>query len=142
MRSLAADTPVHATCVAIDGKAVLILGKSGSGKSTLGLSIMALGGALVSDDRVILSSDDGLVAAAPAAIAGLIEARGVGLLHADPCGPTPVVLVVDLDEIEHDRLPPRRDISILGHVIPLQHYAQGIHFASAIVQFLRGGRSH
>lgn len=132
---------MHATCVAIDGQAVLILGKSGAGKSALGLTLMALGARLVSDDRVVLTADDALLASAPPTIAGLIEARGVGLLKAEHCGPTPVKLVVDLDVEEHDRLPTLRHISILSHEIPLQHHVQGVHFAPAIVQFLRSGRS-
>lgn len=142
MRVLDADKPVHATCVAIDGRAVLILGKSGAGKSALGLTLMAMGASLVSDDRVNLTSGAALMASAPPAIAGLIEARGVGLLRAEYFGPMPIGLVIDLEIEEHDRLPTLRQISILSHVIPLQHRVQSVHFAPAIVQFLRGGRSH
>lgn len=142
MRRLHVDSPVHATCVAVNGCSVLILGQSGAGKSALGLTLMALGAVLVSDDRVVLTSADALIATAPPAITGMIEARGFGLLRADYAGPMPVTLVVDLDVEEDNRLPPIRDISILGHVIPLQHHAQGVHFAPAIMQFLRSGRSH
>jgi len=121
---------------------VLILGRSGSGKSALGLTLMAYGAKLVSDDRVILTCDAAVKVSAPNAIRGLIEARGFGLLHADPCDDAQVVLVVDLDQIETDRLPPLRHISISGYDIPLQHRIEGVHFAPAIVQYLRGGRSH
>ena len=141
MRTLNADKPVHATCVALDGRAVLILGKSGAGKSALGLNLMALGATLVSDDRVILTDETCVTASAPCAIKGLIEARGMGVLHAETVATSEVVLAVDLDLLETDRLPPLRHISILGHNIPLQHRIEGVHFAPAIVQYLRGERS-
>ncbi len=41
-------------------------------------------------------TDDALIARAPPAIAGLIEARGIGLLRAQAASETPVVLAVDL----------------------------------------------
>ena len=48
------DRPLHASAVAIEGRAVLITGPSGSGKSGLALDIIALGARLVADDGVIL----------------------------------------------------------------------------------------
>jgi hypothetical protein len=60
---------------------VLLLGRSGSGKSDLALRLMALGAELVADDRSDLFLLRGrLYAKAPAAIAGLLEARGVGIV--------------------------------------------------------------
>ena len=76
---------LHASCVALDGRGVLILGRSGAGKSSLALELMALGARLVADDRTVLHADDGApVASCPPAILGKIEARGVGILAADP----------------------------------------------------------
>ena len=49
-------TNLHASCISINGKAVLILGKSGSGKSDLALRLIDSGATLVADDRVILTS--------------------------------------------------------------------------------------
>ena len=67
---LSSDT-VHASTVAIDGRAVLITGRSGSGKSDLALRLIDRGFALVSDDQTIVSRDGyQLVATAPATIAG------------------------------------------------------------------------
>jgi HPr kinase/phosphorylase len=40
------DTILHASCVALNGRAVLITGKSGSGKSALALQLMAYGAML------------------------------------------------------------------------------------------------
>jgi len=88
---------IHATCVAIDRVGVLLRGPSGSGKSDLALRLIDGGAALVADDRVVLSAQDGrLVARAPNAIAGLIEARGLGPLAVRAVPAAPVGLVVDL----------------------------------------------
>lgn len=123
------------------GRAVLLLGASGSGKSSLSLQLMALGAELVSDDRVVMSLVDGtLIAQAPAAISGLIEARGVGLLRAHPHGPAPVYLAVDLDREENDRLPQVREFRLLGHAVPLLGRVSYPHFPAAILQMLASGR--
>lgn len=133
---------VHASCVALQGRAVLILGASGSGKSALALQLMVLGAELVADDRVIVTRDgDAVMASAPDAIAGRIEARFVGLLHATPAPPAPVALIVDLDRAEADRLPPRRSRKLLGISLPLVHNVDSSHFAAAILQYLKAGRS-
>lgn len=77
--------PVHATCIALDGRAILLAGRSGSGKSDLGLRLIDRGWALVADDYVDLVETGGrLIASPPASIAGRIEVRGVGLV-AMPC---------------------------------------------------------
>ena len=41
-------------------------------------------------------------------IRGLVEARGVGLLRADPLDEVPLALVADLGRLEDQRLPPNR----------------------------------
>ena len=46
------STQLHATCVSINGKGVLLLGPSSSGKSDLGLRLVDGGAQLVADDRV------------------------------------------------------------------------------------------
>ena len=71
---------VHGTCVAVAGVGVLLRGPPGSGKSDLALRLIDRGAELVADDRVTLRrEDDGIVASAPASLAGLIEVRGVGV---------------------------------------------------------------
>ncbi|WP_457649807.1 HPr kinase/phosphorylase [Profundibacter sp.] len=132
---------VHASCVAVDGRAVLVVGPSGSGKSALCLQLMALGATLVADDQTILQSGGGgILARAPETIDGLIEARGVGLLAADSCVAR-VALVVDLEQVETDRLPPHRTYNLLGQKAPLLHKVEAAHFPAAILQYLKGGRS-
>jgi len=136
------ETIVHASCVAIDGHGLLIVGASGSGKSGLALDLMALGAALVSDDRVILSRiGKGLVASAPPTIAGLIEARGIGLLNARPHGPVMLGCVVDLDRTETDRFPTHRQIVLLEQTVTLLLKVYSRHFASALMQYCNKGRS-
>lgn len=136
-----AQTTLHADCVAVDGRGLLVLGASGSGKSGLALNLMALGATLVADDRVILSrQNDSLMASAPASISGLIEARGIGLLNAATGGPVQVALVVDLDQTESDRMPPSREIDILGKTLTLLFKVDAPHFPAALVQYLKAGR--
>ena len=132
---------LHASAVAIDEAAVLFEGSSGSGKSGLALTLMALGASLVADDRVVLRrSDDLLLASPPQAIAGRIEARGVGILGAAHVTDVPVALIVDLDTPEVERLPQRRSRSMLGLDIPVLHNIGTAYFAPAIIQYLKGGR--
>ncbi|WP_322866499.1 HPr kinase/phosphorylase [Aquicoccus sp. G2-2] len=137
------ETILHASCVAFEGKGALILGPSGAGKSALALELMARGASLVADDRVVLQcGDDGeVMASAPAAIAGRIEARCVGILNAVPAGPVRLVLVVDLGQREAARLPPKRTKNLLGQTFPLLHNVASDHFAAAILQYLRAGRN-
>lgn len=131
----------HASCVAVEGKGLLILGPSGSGKSSLALEMMALGAKLVSDDQVDLRGEGGaLYATAPDRLRGMIEARGIGILGADPSDGARIVLAVDLAEGEPDRLPPFREITILGCPIPLVLGRGAHHLSYALFQYLKGGR--
>lgn len=140
-RSDGAPLTLHASCIALEGRALLITGASGRGKSSLALELMALGARLVADDRTDLTRQEGqVVAESPSAIKGLIEARGVGLLRADPAGPTPVALAVDLDLREQERLPPPRHIRLLGCDIPLLRGAEMPHLGPALLQLLKAGR--
>lgn len=133
---------MHASCVAYDGRAVLILGAAGSGKSALALQLMAYGAALVSDDQTLIEKRDGWpIASVPPTISGMIEARGVGLLAAVPARPTRIVLVVDLDQREQDRLPPARTIALPGRKVPLLHNVESPYFAAAILQYLKAGKA-
>ena len=77
---------VHASTVALDGRAVLITGPSGSGKSDLTLRLLDRGFALVSDDQTLVRRvDDQLIASAPPTIAGKLENSRARHRRDGPC---------------------------------------------------------
>lgn len=133
---------LHASCIAVGTRGLLILGRAGSGKSSLALSLMALGAVLVSDDRTQLHLRDGmLLASAPDRIRGLIEARGIGILRADTMTEAVVSAVIDLDQAETERLPPARQRRILNHDLPLLYGPVTPTLPAALLQYMKGGRS-
>ena len=88
---------LHATCVEIERRAVLLRGPSGSGKSDLALRLLDAGARLVADDQVELEARHGrLWARAPAALAGRLEVRGVGIRRVAFRDRAMVGLIVDL----------------------------------------------
>lgn len=133
---------LHASSVALGpDRGLLVLGPSGSGKSALALRLMALGAHLVADDRTeIIATDGALYATCPAAITGLIEARGVGLLTAPALPRARLILAVDLGQSEPDRLPAFRSVTILGTALPLVLGSRSAHFPAALLCYLQGGR--
>ncbi len=133
---------VHASCVALDGRGLLITGDAGSGKSGLALQLMALGSLLVADDRVELKmSGNKATAQSPENIRGVIEARGLGLLRADTVGSVALAYVVDLNRTETARLPDPVDVKLLRQTVPLLHAADIPHFAASLIQLLKAGRT-
>ena len=96
-------TNIHATGLVLGTTGVILRGPSGAGKSLLALSLIEAWEArgrkamLVSDDRIdIERTASGLVMHAPAAIAGLIELRGRGIVRRPHRARAPIHLVVDL----------------------------------------------
>ena len=111
---------IHASCVAIGGRAVLIEGKSGAGKSDLALRLIDRGATLVSDDYTLLVRQaGGLVATPPATIAGRIEIRGIGIVDMPHLERALAALMVELaDDIE--RMPlEQRSRHIAGVALPV-----------------------
>ena len=118
----------HATCIAIDNgdgsRGILLRGSSGAGKSDLALRMIDQGAHLVADDQCVLSrqgtgADAHLIARSPAAIAGAMEVRGVGLRDVPSQAEAPLALIVDLvaaDTVE--RLPESAGEEILGVTVP------------------------
>jgi len=136
---------VHASCVLVGARALLIRGPSASGKSQLALELIHAadtGGLrfarLVADDRVHLTAAGGRLLARPAAsLAGLIEVRGIGLLRL-PYEPCAVIgLVVDLGE-DSNRLPApeQRQALIDGISLPRLAVASGVGPLPAVMALL------
>lgn len=94
---------IHATAVILDGRGILITGPSGAGKTDLAIRLIEAGGALVADDRVLVSAENGrLIARPPEQIAGNLEIRGFGIVNVAHREQAEIDLVIDLK--------PRRDI--------------------------------
>ena len=125
---------VHATCVAVDGHGVLLLGPSGSGKSDLALRLIAEGAELVADDRVDIAVRNAAPwASAPPALAGLIEVRGLGVLRLEHRAAAAVRLVVALDPAAPlERLP--RPLSWTEAGVPVTLVRLAAREASAAVK--------
>ena len=116
---------VHATSIDIDGAGVLLRGPSASGKSDLALRMIDTGARPVADDRTNLAVRDGRIfASAPAALAGRIEVRGIGILTIGAVQESPLALVVDLvAAADVERLPEPAKADILGIALPLLRLA-------------------
>ena len=95
---------LHASCAARAGQGVLLLGQPGSGKSDLLLRLIDRGYELVADDQVELN---GIVASPPAALAGLLEVRGLGIVRRAYRAEVSLALVVALGRPERLPMPQR-----------------------------------
>lgn len=103
---------VHATALLLGSTGVLLRGRSGAGKTRLALALVAAETAaggfarLVADDRVVLAVAHGrLVARPPAALAGLAERRGEGVLAVAHEPAAVLGFVVDLVPDAPERVP-------------------------------------
>jgi HPr kinase/phosphorylase len=127
----AAPELIHATCIEINGRGVLIRGPSGSGKSDLALRCLAAGvsallpnaATLVADDQVLLDvSGERLTAQTPPALRGRMEVRGQGIISLQTTDWAEIVLIADLLGLDAaiDRLPdPVMTARLFGHCLPV-----------------------
>ena len=104
-----------------DWRGVLIEGASGSGKSDLALRALDAGWSLVADDRTLLWICEGrLFGRAPHPLAGLIEARSLGVLSAPARAYARVRLIVRCIATDAaERAPDDEWVSLLGVSLPL-----------------------
>lgn len=121
MAGQAKPSTVHATCVAVDGRGVLITGASGTGKSDLALRLIDQGATLVADDRVALSlSGNRLIATAPDPLRGRLEVRGMGIVTLDHLASIRLMLAIRLQPAaETERLPGAMQWGWQGRSLPL-----------------------
>ncbi len=120
---------IHASGIVIGEAGIVIRGASGAGKSSLALALLeaaaqaGLFGALIGDDRLLLSASQGrLIARGHPAIRGQIEQRGVGILQigAEPAAITR--LVVDILQPEQTLRYPgtiNSSVTLCGIGLPL-----------------------
>ena len=114
------EISLHATCVAIDGRGVVLTGESGAGKSALGLQLIDAGAMLVSDDLTTLLRDGPrLIARAPLQGAGLIEAHGNGIMRLAFVDQAPIGFFVEVGALAGERLPEPAFRTELGVSVPL-----------------------
>lgn len=90
-------TRLHATAVALGGRAALLTGPSGSGKSDLALRLVDAGWRLVADDQTLLwRRGGGVLCRPPERLAGRLEVRGIGIVRMPALAAAPVVLLCRL----------------------------------------------
>lgn len=128
------DTPtIHASAVLVGARAVLVRGPSGAGKSRLVLAVLHAAAAgrlafarLVADDRVHVEAVNGrVIARPPAALAGLLEVRGIGIVRLPFEAAAAVSLVVDLGVAGAPRLPDPGRTEVAGVTLPRLAVAPG-----------------
>ncbi len=95
---------LHASCAARADQGLLLLGPPGAGKSDLLLRLLDRGYDLVADDQVELREGR---ASPPAALAGLLEVRGLGIVRRAFRAEVGVRLVVRLERAERLPMPVR-----------------------------------
>ena len=103
-------------------RGALIEGASGAGKSDLALRALETGFRLVADDRVVAFVSGGrLYGRAPAPLAGLIEARGVGVVAREFLPFARIVVRVRLvgEREEVERMPEESSAALLGIAAPV-----------------------
>lgn len=134
---------MHASAVAFHSHhGALIVGPSGSGKSQLALALIERGAQLVSDDQVLLCSvNNALFARAPRPIAGLIEARGLGLLRVPHRRLVQISLIVDLGVASAPRFPEPETRTLQGVTLPVLPGRTDPAFASVLAQTLLHSRT-
>jgi HPr kinase/phosphorylase len=123
---------IHATCVALGGQGVLIMGPPGSGKSDLALRLIdspgrgvgtePLPAELVSDDQTLITRQgDRLFGSAAQGIAGKLEIRGIGIVdvaHQPSIALALAVRLAPASGIERMPASPGPQLELLGMALP------------------------
>ena len=138
--------PLHSTSLAIDGRAVALMGDCGCGKSSLGASFVRAGYRLLTDDLLVVGRDADRFIAHPGvprvklfpAIAKVIFGSGVQGLRLEPLTPK---LIIPLDERQSQRTPvPLGAIYVLtppGKRVPSRVVIKRLSPRQAFVELVR-----
>jgi HPr kinase/phosphorylase len=118
----AASETLHATCLSVQGRGILLCGPPGCGKSDLALRLITGHDArLVADDQVTVERRGSLlVGSAPKNLRGLFEVRGLGIVRMDYEHEAGLAMLFRLKSRQDiERMPdrPLRQFSILGIAI-------------------------
>jgi len=137
---------LHASAVLVGARAVLIRGPSAAGKSRLAFDLLQAAKSgllrfarLVGDDRVHVDAVGGRLRVRPAAaLRGLIEMRGVGVLEMPYEESALVGLVVDLAAADAERLPQPEQLKeeIQGVLLPRLAVAPAAEALPAVLALL------
>jgi HPr kinase/phosphorylase len=112
---------IRGTCVAVDGRGVLLRGPSGGGKSDLALRLIDRGARLVSDDYTDIEHREGrLFASAPPEISGMLEVRGLGVLRVASEASVGLDVIIDLAATaDTPRMPASEQLELHGVFVPI-----------------------
>lgn len=147
--SAAAGRYIHANALRLGETGLLLRGPSRAGKSALTLALISHAEArgefarLVGDDRVSVEAIDGRLVARPhPAIAGMIEARGVGILQIPYEPACALHAIVDLAAPEalpsRHPTPQENEASLAGIVLPRLHmHARSNDSVAQIIFFVQ-----
>jgi len=132
-------TAIHgASCIAVNGRAVMIEGPPGSGKSSLALALIDRGAMLIGDDGLNLElRGKRLYASPPPNIAGLLEVRNLGLLNFPAIAGVLVALVVRIDPQAPRYIESASQIEVCGARLPLIGLWPSDHLALKVELALR-----
>jgi serine kinase of HPr protein (carbohydrate metabolism regulator) len=121
-----------------------LCGPSGAGKSDLALRLIEAGASLISDDRTLLRRDgEAILASAPESISGMIEVRGLGLVHLPCLSEARLSAVIDLvSEAEMERLPLPETSEFMGITLPLYRLSGLAASSVAKVRLIAGSFAH
>jgi serine kinase of HPr protein (carbohydrate metabolism regulator) len=144
---MAGESPtIHATAVLIGARAVLIRGPSGAGKSSLAWELIQMSGTgvlpfarLIGDDRVHVEAENVRLLVRPAAaLAGLLEIRGLGIRRLPYDAVGVVTPVVDLSAADAARLPAIEtgQTEVSGVILPRLAVAAGARALPILLAWL------
>ena len=113
---------LHATCIKLHNKGVLLMGPSGCGKSELALHLITMGARLIADDCVLFDENTQR-ASCPDSLRNKLEMRGVGIVPIKTKTQTHIHLCVNLcprSQVERFPLKPLSkksvpEINLCGH---------------------------